>query len=598
MALSFHSPALFRRLCWLLVLVVVHLAAQPSGSGHAPTWPPAGADLSIADQWLAKLTLRQRIAQLLVVPFYGDPVFVGSDADRAFQALVRDAGVGGLIILNRSVAGSVVRAEPYQMAAFLNRMQRLAGIPLLVAGDFERGASMRLNDVTVFPHAMSFGAANDLEMTRRFGEATACEAKALGVHWILAPSADLNSNAENPVIHQRSFGEVATLVSAHTNAFVKGVQQNKSCPLPATVKHFPGHGDTHVDSHMGMPVIERDRDALEASDLVPFRSAITSGVYSVMPGHLRVPAFEPQAIPATVSKAVVTGLLRDQLGFQGLVVSDGMDMKGITGRHGAGEAAVRAVEAGVDVLVIPPDPMAAINALEAAVKAGRLAEERINQSALRILQAKAALGLHANKLVDVEAIATVVPSPEYRDLATQVTRKGLTLARNQRNTLPLRAGAGNCAIAMNRSRTTTDGRTFLRAVAAKDRRAKVWYVDDSMSDAAYAQMQKEILGCTSVAIASFLPVASAAAKEIPLSPRQASLIKALESSSVRTILVPFANPYLMMHFPNVSAVVLPFSSVTTAETVVADALFGAFSFMGKSPIRIPGALEAGAGLTQ
>lgn len=570
---------------------MLSLAAQTP----APAWP---ANDALAEEWLARLSLRQRIAQLLIVPFYGESPFVDSDGDRAFQHLVRETGVGGLIILNRSVEGSVVRAEPYQMAAFLNRMQRAADVPLLVAGDFERGASMRVNGTTVFPHAMAFGAANDLELTRRFGEATACEAQALGIHWILAPSADLNNNPENPVIHLRSFGEDPQQVSTHVAAFIRGIQQNPRCPLPATVKHFPGHGNTNVDSHTALPLIDLPLAELEATDLVPFRAAIEAGVFSVMPGHLRIPALEPQPVPATVSRAVVTGLLREKLGFQGLVTTDGMDMKAISGRYQPGEAAVRALEAGADVLVIPEDPMAALAGVEAAVRSGRLSAERIGESAQRVLRMKAALGLHERKLVDIEQIAAEIPATGNRELAMEAARKGITLARNRRNALPLRVGGGNCAVVLNRSRFTTDGRTFGRAFQAKDSRARVWYADDTMSDAAIAQLERDLLRCGSVAVASFLPVASAAAKEIPLPKRQAGLLQALERSSARMILIPFANPYLVAHFPNASAAVVPFSSVTTSETAAAEALFGGHRFTGKSPIRIPGVLEAGEGLTQ
>jgi beta-N-acetylhexosaminidase len=545
---------------------VLPLSGQPT-----PTWPAAPVDERIVEDWLRPLSLRQRIAQLLVIPFYGESPYLGSDDEKNFQHLVREVGIGGLIILNRSYDGSVVRAEPYQMASFLNRMQRSASIPLIVAGDFERGASMRMNGTTVFPHAMAFGAVDDLEVTRQFGEATACEAKALGVHWILAPSADLNNNPENPVIHLRSFGEDPTRVSAHLNAFIRGVQQNPRCPLPATVKHFPGHGDTNVDSHTSLPVIRQSMSELTSQALVPFREAIEGGVFSVMPGHLQLPALESKAIPA--------------------IVSDGMDMKAISGRYQAGDAAVRALEAGIDVLVIPPDPVAAVDGIEAAVKSGRISEERVNESVRRVLRMKAALELDKNKLVDIEQIAAEIPSPERKALAIDVARKAMTLIRNQRNTLPLRAGNNTCAVVLNRSRFTTDGRTFGRAFLAKDARAKVFYADETMSNEALAQLERDLKACTSVAVASFLPVASASTKQIPLPARQARLLKALEASSAKMILLPFANPYLISHFPAASAAVVPFSSVTTSETAAVEAIFGEHPFVGKSPIRIPGVPE-------
>lgn len=547
--------------------------------------------------WMNSLSLRQRIAQLMVVPFYGDSPFVGSKEEESFRQLVETQGVGGLIILNRVNNGSVVRAEPYQMAAFLNRMQRYAAIPLLVAGDFERSASMRVNGVTIFPHAMAFGAAGDAELTRRLGEATACEARALGIHWVLAPSADLNSNPDNPVIHLRSFGEDPGKVSAHVVAFLRGLQENPACPLPGAVKHFPGHGDTNVDSHAGLPTIERSLPQLDAAELVPFREAIAAGVFSVMPGHLNFPALEKANLPATVSRAVVTDLLRGQLGFQGLVTTDGLDMRGITARFPAGEASLLALEAGADVLMIPPDPAAALAAIERAVQSGRISRERVDESVRRVLALKVRLGLQEKRTVDLEEIATVIPSPEYQQLARTVARKALTLARNERQVLPFQRGGSLCAMVLNRGRFTSDGRAFASAFSSQDPRARVWFVDETMSDAALAQLERDVLGCRAVAVASFLPIAGEAAGEIPMPPRQAKLLKAVEASATRMVLLPFTNPYLGMHFPKASGVLIPFSSVPTSETAAAEALFGAFPIEGRTPVRLPEQLEIGGGLT-
>ncbi|MCW5966449.1 MAG: hypothetical protein KIT83_20600 [Bryobacterales bacterium] len=577
----------------LLLMFPWPATAQPA----SPFAELNAAEQATAAAWFRSLSIRQRIAQLMVVPFYGESPFVGSPDEVAFRKLIEAEGIGGLIILNRVNNGSVTRAEPYQMAAFLNRMQRYAAIPLLVAGDFERSASMRVNGLTVFPHAMAFGAVGDLELTRRFGEATACEARALGVHWVLAPSADLNNNPENPVIHLRSFGENPQKVAAQVTAFLKGLQENQRCPVPGSVKHFPGHGDTNVDSHVGLPTIASSSTALEANELVPFHAAIAAGVYSVMPGHLSVPALGSGTQPATVAKAVVLDLLRGKLGFSGLVTTDGLDMKGLTSRYPAGEAAVRALEAGADVLMIPPDPVASLDAIEAAVQSGRLTEERLNESVRRVLSLKAKLHLDENKLVNLEAIAETIPSPDYLQLARSVARKAITLARNERDALPFRRGANQCALVLNRSRFTSDGRLFGSTMQAFDPRAKVWFVDEQMSDAALLQLEKDLAGCRAIAVASFHAVAAAGAKEVPLPPRQAKLLQAIERSAARLVLAPFANPYLGTHFPKASGVLIPFSSVPTSEAAVAEALYGAFPISGRSPVRIPGLLEVGGGLT-
>jgi beta-N-acetylhexosaminidase len=582
-----------------LLLAFVLLGQDPS-----PFTRLSPQQQSTAAAWLQSLTLRQRIAQLMIAPFFGEAPFAGGDDDRAFLKLVEGEGVGGLIILNRVVGGSVQRAEPYQMAAFLNRMQRRASIPLLVAGDFERSASMRVQGVTAFPHAMAFGAANDPALTRRFGEATACEAWALGVHWVLAPSADLNRNPDNPVIHLRSFGEDPAQVSLHVRAFLDGLQRNARCPVPGSVKHFPGHGDTNVDSHYGLPTIARTRQQLDESELAPFRAAINAGVYSVMPGHLSIPAMGTGSLPATVAKAIVTDLLKGEMGFPGLVTTDGLDMRGLSSRFPAGEASVRALEAGADVLMIPPDPVASLNAIEAALRSGRLTEERLNRSVLRVLQLKAALGLDAKRTVDLEAIAEVIPSPDFQQLAETVAARALTLVRNHRQALPFQPGGGQCAMVLNRGRFTTDGRAFATAVQELDAKAKVWFVDETMSDAAFAQLQRDSSACRAVAVASFHGVSvtpspganGAGSGGIPLPPRQAALLKAVEASPARVVLAPFANPYLGAHFPKASAVLVPFSSVPTSERATAQAIYGRTPIAGRSPVRLPGQLELGEGL--
>lgn len=549
---------------------------------------------SQAERWLAGLTLRQKIAQLLVVSFYGNFPEIGSEEELRLRKLVEEDGVGGLIVLNRVFEGGVRRAHPYEMAAFLNRMQSFAAVPLLVAGDFERGPSMRLDGMTLFPHAMAFGAAGDPALTRRFGEVTACESRALGVHWILAPSADVNSDPENPVIHLRSFGETASGVSRHVVAFVRGVQENTACPLLATAKHFPGHGDTSVDSHFSLPVIHRSKEMLEAVDIPPFAAAIRAGVASVMPGHLSVPALDETGAPATVSKPIVTGYLRDKLHFGGIVTTDGLDMSGLTSLYEAGEASVKALEAGVDVLMIPPNARASIDAVEAAVAAGRLSEARIDESVRRVLRAKARLDLHREKLVKIEDIAAVASSASGNALAQEVARKAITLLRNRRQTLPLRAEDSPCAVILNRGRFSTDGRAFARAFRRQAPKAGVWFVDETWSRAALGQLRRDLNACHSVSVASFVSIAGFEKGEIPLPRAQADLAKAIERSPERMVLVAFTNPYLASYFPNASAAVVPFSNVPTSEQAAAEALFGVFPMTGKSPVTIPGLVEASA----
>ncbi|MGB9610074.1 MAG: glycoside hydrolase family 3 protein, partial [Bryobacteraceae bacterium] len=350
-------------------LLSAFLSLALAGSAAQTRTTRPGGD--VARRWLASLTPAERAAQLVMVPFYGDAPNPKSPEYQALAALVKDLRVGGLIVLNRVREGVVERADPYQMAAFLNRMQRLARVPLLVGGDFERGASMRMTSTTPFPHAMAYAAAGDVEAVRRLGLTTAREARAMGVHWVFAPVADVNNNPDNPIINIRSFGEDPASVARFVRAFIEGAHSDPAARVLVTVKHFPGHGDTVTDSHLGLGTVEAERARLDAVELVPFRAAIEAGVDAIMTAHLAVPALEPERIPATVSRRIMTGLLRDELGFRGLLTTDAMDMQGLTQMFPPGEAAVRALEAGNDLLLIPQDPRAAVRAILEAVRLGR-----------------------------------------------------------------------------------------------------------------------------------------------------------------------------------------------------------------------------------
>jgi len=342
----------------LILLLIAWISLTAAGLGGAqkpvpkqPAKPASPVQRPSIRRWLSSLTLSQKVAQLIVIPFYGEAPNTQTRQYQRFVRLVRDHRVGGLVLINRSQGRGIQRAEPYALASFLNRMQRMAPIPLIVAGDFERGASMRVDGTTLFPHAMSFAAAGDPQATRYAGEITARDSRALGIHWIFFPVADVNSNPDNPVINIRSFGENPRQVSAHVGAFIEGARADAANRVLSTAKHFPGHGDTSVDSHLELPAISSDRTHLESIELVPFRAAIEAGVDSIMTAHIAVPAIDVAGLPATLSPAIMTGLLRDELKFQGLIVTDALEMGGIAKGYAKGEAAVRALEAGADIVI-------------------------------------------------------------------------------------------------------------------------------------------------------------------------------------------------------------------------------------------------------
>ena len=332
--------------------VATPTAIAPAASRAAP--------ISV-DSILAGLTVRQKAAQL-VMPWISGAYAAVDDSD--FQVMTRwvdSLQVGGVLV---SVG------SPFDIAAKLNALQLRSRLPLLVSADLEWGAGMRLTGATSFPMLMAAGATNDPRDAYTIAAAAATEGRAVGIHVNFAPDADLNNNPLNPIINVRSFGEDPAAVASLVQAYVRGLQEHG---MLATLKHFPGHGDTRVDSHLSMPVITTGYARLDSAELIPFRAGIAAGAAIVMSGHIAFPAFTGSDEPATVSAAVMTGLLRDSLGFQGLVVTDALSMGGIASRYGAGEASVRALLAGSDLLVMPADPDVAVNAVAEAVASGRIA---------------------------------------------------------------------------------------------------------------------------------------------------------------------------------------------------------------------------------
>lgn len=564
-------------------------------ASHAPAEAPAAAPAAQSRRWLRSLSLRDRVAQLVMVPISGTFPNVRSREYRKLVRLIREVRVGGLVLVNVAEGKLVRRAEPYELAAFLNRAQRMARIPLIVGGDFERGASMRVEDTTVFPHAMAFGAAGDPEATRYEGAVTAREARAMGVHWIFYPVADVNNNPENPIINIRSFGEDPRRVSGHVAAFIEGARSDPRYRVLVAVKHFPGHGDTAIDTHLNLATITGGRARLDQVELPPFRAAIAAGADSVMTAHIAVPSLDPSGAPATLSRPILSGLLRRDLGFRGLVITDALDMGGIVKGFGAGEAAVRALEAGVDVLLMPPDPDAAIRAVMAAVQSGRLTRKRIDESVLRLLAAKERIGLSRTRLIDIDAIADSIDSPEANERAQEVADRAITLVTDSGRNLPLTAPAETCFVILVESRRSTQGQAFAEEIRQRSPQAKVIALDAVMPKPDLEAALETAAGSKSVVVAAFSAVAAyrgdtALAGEFPW------LVNALIESGKPVVFVALGNPYLLRSFPKVSAYIAAFSTVPPSELAAVKALFGEIPFRGRLPVTIPGVAPSGTGI--
>ena len=496
----------------------------------------------------------------------------------------------------------------------LNRLQKASKLPLLFAADFERGVSTRLMGSTNFPHAMAFGADGNLDDAQNFGRITAQEARAVGVHWNFFPDADVNSNPANPIINTRSFGEDPKQVGDLATAYIKGAREGG---MLTTVKHFPGHGDTATDSHLGVASVGGDRAHLDSIELPPFRQAIAAGVDSVMVAHVTVPALDsdPNHV-ASISPAVVSDLLEKQLGFKGVIVTDALDMAGLTHlfANNIGRAAVEAFKAGNDLLIIPADLGASYVSMLNAVRLGEISKERLDHSVLKILKLKGALNLDKSRAVDLNAISTAVGKPENIAFGQHVADSAITLVRDNGKVLPLKskgtAKGGlpymtkeethnqTLAVIFSDDVRTESGRAFGREFRARIPDARVIYVDPRFA----AGMSDEVLKAvdeaeTVVGAVYVIPNAGKVGNSVAMADATGTLLQQmLDHGAGKTAIVAMGNPYLASDFPKIENYMCTFSNATVSEVAAIKALFGEIPIRGHLPVTIPNIAQRGAGL--
>jgi beta-N-acetylhexosaminidase len=585
---------------WIAPLLAISLLFASGSASSAATRPKASKKVSdktnpSTRQWTRSMSLRDKVAQLIIVEIYGELTNTRSAEYRKYQHLVRDLHVGGVIVTGHSLAGGIRNAEPYAMAALINRLQKLARTPLFVAADFERGASMRVNSTTAWPYSMAFGAAQDLTAVTEEGADTARDARAMGVNWLFAPVADVNNNPDNPIINIRSFGENPEQVGNFVEAYINGAHSDRKNPVLVTAKHFPGHGDTTQDSHLALPRLDADHDRIESVELAPFRKAIEAGVDAVMTAHLSVPALDPDGLPATVSPKILSGVLRDELGFHGLVVTDAMNMQGLAAMFDSGEASVRAIEAGSDVLLMPRHPEEAIRAVVAAVERGRISKKRLDDSVNRVLAAKLRLGLRAKKLVDLEAIGDVVDSPEAAERAQEVADRAVTLVKDSGDSLPIRHPESVCVFALSEGRRSQQGIRLMDEVKKRAPGISTTVLDPSMSKADLEQVAAKTANCSEIVVAAYVTVA-AERGNVALAGEYPDFLNGLIAGKAPVLLISLGNPYLVRSFPNARAYMATFSPTTTSELAVAKALFAEIAITGHLPVTIPGVAKYGDGI--
>jgi beta-N-acetylhexosaminidase len=596
---------------WLLLLVLVgcglylnpaqFLMATTSRTqksprtSAAPTWKKLSPD---SDRWvgqtLKKMTLDEKIGQLFAVWCYGG--FLSTES-LEYKDLLRDVEekhIGSFAIQTQGSPLGIERSQVYPTAVLVNTLQSHAKVPLLIAADFERGTSMRIDEGASFPHAMAVAATGHPQDAYTVGKITALEAKAAGVPWIFAPDADVNSNPANPIINTRSFGEDPARVSEFVTAFVRGVEENGGL---ATAKHFPGHGDTSTDSHLDLPTVTSDRAHLDRVELAPFRAAIAAGAGTIMTGHLAVPALEPNPdLPATMSPKISTDLLRGEMGFKGLVVTDALDMGGVTVRYPPGEVAVRSILAGADVLLVPPVLDAALEAVRDAVASGRIPMSRLDEAVTRVLRAKAKLGLNKSKLVDLDALAHNFDRPEFDRAAQDIADRGVTLLRDDQHILPLDPTKPTRVLLVAAS---GDNDPYPAGNLENEIRWRMDSLTSVRMDTRFVRADMVKLPSPNtydVAIAAIFVRVADRKGSIGLPDDESAVVDRLLAAGKPVVVACFGSPYLAQRFPAAKTWLTAFSTVDVAQRAVGRALFGQVAVHGRLPVNIPGVAALGAGL--
>ncbi len=570
--------------------VEVALLQRPPPLSIDPRVPLSPAGEAEIDATLAPMSLEERVGQVLMVRAFGEYYPADANTRRELVSLVEDLALGGVILF---------RSQAYEAAALLHDLQRAAAaaghLPLVVAADFEWGADFRIDGAVPFPTAMAVGATYDPEAAEWMGRASARDARALGVHWIFAPVADVNVNPRNPVINVRAFGEDPDHVGGMVAAFVRGAQQGG---VLATAKHFPGHGDTAVDSHNALPVLDHDNRRLQAVELAPFRAAIDAGVASIMTAHIAVPALTADSsLPATLSYAVLTDLLRTQLDFRGLVVTDAMEMGGISQRWWSGQAAIEAMVAGADLVLLPPNPRAVHAALVRAVERGDLGRDRLDGAVRGVLRAKMRLGLRKGVVESPLAALpdTFAPASDL-ERSQEVSDRTVTLLRDRNGLLPLDARDWNNVMVVGVSDNDQPAPTSALVSALREPLANV--TSRSIDGRTRGDEAAEIVTAASKASVLILAVRvriRTSTGRIALPRRQAQYAAMLADLQVPTIVAALGSPYAVAAFPQASTILTVYGWSDPLQRAVARAVTGEIPFTGRLPVSVPGLYPVGHG---
>ena len=603
-----------------LILALVLLCLSAPVKAQAPLKvraykrEPSKDALKWANDELRKMSLEEKIGQLISVGVNATFLNQDSDAFRVLKRHVEDNKVGGIILF---------RGPVYESVILVNRMQQLARYPLLVSADLESGSGMRFEDTVNFPWNMAVAATGNPDFARRQGEITAREARALGVQQVFAPVVDVNNNAANPVINVRSYGEDPADVSRFGAAFTEGMQ---NAGVIATAKHFPGHGDTAVDSHRGLPEINVARERLNTVEFVPFQASVNAGVGAVMVGHIALPQIDSTAVtalpknvkgkptdtdeageitvekstmPATMSP-VLGNILRKDLKFSGMIVTDALSMSGLTIYFTQEEAAVRALEAGADMLLKPADVDASFRGVLNAVKGGRLTEQRVEESARKIMAAKYDLGLVEQRQTPVDAIDRIVASKAVYELAGEIAERAVTLVRDEDKVVPLKnlkpeSRIFNLAITNGDDRIWI-GNPFISRLGRSGVKVETIVLDERSNEQEVQKAIERAKASDLVFASLYGRVRSGQAMSVGVPQPGARALSALIEAKTPVIGISFGNPYLLQSFPGLRTYMVAYGDMPSLQAAVARALMGEIDIVGRLPISLPGLYPRGTGI--
>jgi beta-N-acetylhexosaminidase len=584
----------------LLAIGVFHPTAAQQLNHSSSGYDLADDDQVWVEETLASMNLRQQIAQLIIQWLPGSYASTNSDEFMEWADWIQNDQIGGIYL---SIG------LPHSYAAKINELQGLSTVPLLVTSDFENGGpGMRINHSyalpsllpqgggTSFPPTMAFGAIGDADIVQEFARITAVEAKALGVSLNFAPVLDVNNNPNNPVINTRSFGEDPVEVARLGAAYIEGAHQGG---LLVTAKHFPGHGDTDTDSHIGLPVINAGLDRLRNLELIPFEEAVDAGVDAVMTAHITLSEQNGSgSLPATLDPRFMEGLLREEMGFNGLLFTDALTMGALAAQYGTGELAVLAIEAGNDVLLMPSDIGETIDAIHSAVETGRIASGRIESSVRRILGTKARIGLHQSRTVDLNAVDEIVGRQEHLDFAALTAERSLTLLRDEDHVIPIELGETLNVFSLTYAREEhlVAGRELDARLRSRVRRVTSGRIGPNTSSEEYDALLVAASNSDLVLVNIFLPPVSGLG-EIGVSEKLKSFITS-RNGIAPMMVTSFGNPYLLQELSDSPGYLLAWGDHEVSQRAVVRGLFGDIGLSGKLPISIPPFYSVGDGLNR